>query len=53
MSKRCTTPSFVLEVPLVVTPDDERVLLARLEAGRRLYNAVCRRRRETGANLPT
>lgn len=40
MSKRCTTPSFVLEVPRVITPDDERVLLARLEAGRRLYNAV-------------
>ena len=40
MSKRRTTPSFVLEVPRVITPDDERVLLARLEAGRRLYNAV-------------
>lgn len=40
MSKRAKTPSFVLEVPLVVKPDEERILLARLEAGRRIYNAV-------------
>jgi hypothetical protein len=38
--KRSKTPSFVLELPLVVTPGQERVLLARFEAARRLYNAV-------------
>lgn len=38
--KRSKTPSFVLELPLVVTPGQERILLARFEAGRRLYNAV-------------
>lgn len=40
MSKRSKTPSFILEVPLVVKPEDERGLLGRLEAARRLYNAV-------------
>jgi len=40
MSKRRKTPAFILEVPLVVKPDDERVLLGRLEAAQRLYNAV-------------
>ena len=40
MSSRAKTPSFVLEVPLVVKPDAQRILLGRLEAGRRLYNAV-------------
>ena len=34
------TPSFILELPLVVQPPAERVLLGRFEAGRRLYNAV-------------
>jgi putative transposase len=33
------TPSFICEIPLKVTVSDERVLLARLEAGRQLYNA--------------
>lgn len=33
------TPSFVCEVPLRVTPAQERTLLARLEAARQLYNA--------------
>src|SRR5215472_180149 len=33
------TPSFVCEVPLRVTPTQERTLLARLEAARQLYNA--------------
>ena len=33
------TPSFVCEVPLRVTPAQERVLLARLEAARQVYNA--------------
>jgi len=37
-SRRCT-PSFVSEVPLRVSPAEERVLLARLEAARALYNA--------------
>ncbi len=33
------TPSFVCAVPLRVSPAQERVLLARLEAARALYNA--------------
>lgn len=39
MSKK-TGPSFVLELPLVVNPHESRVLDARFEAGRQLYNAV-------------
>ncbi len=38
--KRSSTPSFVLELPLGVSPGDERILLARFETARRLYNAV-------------
>ncbi len=38
--KRSTTPSFVLELPLAVAPGQERILLGRFEAARRLYNAV-------------
>jgi len=38
--KRAKTETFVLELPLVVTPKAERVLLSRSEAARRLYNAV-------------
>ncbi len=38
--KRSQTPSFVVELPLVVKPGDERLLLVRFEAARRLYNAV-------------
>ena len=33
-------PSFVLELPLVVNPHENRVLAVRFEAGRQLYNAV-------------
>ena len=33
------TPTFVCEVPLRVSPAQERVLLARLEAARQVYNA--------------
>ena len=33
------TPSFVCEVPLRVSPAQERMLLARLEAARQVYNA--------------
>src|SRR5690242_16790979 len=33
------TPSLVCEVPLRVTPTQERTLLARLEAARQVYNA--------------
>jgi putative transposase len=33
------TPSFVCEVPLRVTPAQERILVARLEAARQVYNA--------------
>ena len=37
---RSTTPSFITELPLIVTPEVEQILLVRLEAGRQLYNAV-------------
>lgn len=37
---KAKTPSFILELPLVVKPGDDRILIARLEAGRRLYNVV-------------
>ncbi|MEB3357542.1 MAG: transposase [Synechococcales bacterium] len=33
------TPSFVTDIPLAVSPSEEQILLARLEAGRQLYNA--------------
>lgn len=36
---KSTTPSFVLELPLKTTPQDERILKTRLEATRALYNA--------------
>lgn len=39
MSKK-SGPSFVLELPLVVSPHESRVLSVRFEAGRQLYNAV-------------
>lgn len=35
-----TTPSYVIEIPLVTTSNDLTVLAARLEAGRQLYNAT-------------
>lgn len=38
--KLATTPTFILELPLVVVPATERQLLARFESGRRLLNAV-------------
>lgn len=38
--KRSFTPTFVLTIPLVVKPDDDRVLIGSMEAGRRLYNAT-------------
>ena len=37
--QRHRTPSFMCEVPLRVAPAQERVLLARLEAARQVYNA--------------
>src|ERR1051326_8603595 len=33
------TPSLVCEIPLRVSPAQERILLARLEAARQVYNA--------------
>ena len=39
MSKQ-STPSFILELPLVVQPEQARVMIGRFEAGRRLFNAV-------------
>lgn len=39
MSKKSSTPSFVVELPLMVVQKDEGILLTRLEAARQLYNA--------------
>lgn len=41
MAKASTkiTPSFVTEIPIMVSVADESVLLSRLEAGRQMYNA--------------
>lgn len=38
--KRAATPTFVLTIPLIVKPGEDRVLIGRMEAGRRLYNAT-------------
>ncbi len=38
--KRTGTLTFVLTIPLVVKPGEDRVLIGRMEAGRRLYNAT-------------
>ena len=38
--KRTATPTFVLTIPLVVKPGEDRILIGRMEAGRRLYNAT-------------
>ena len=37
---RKTTPSFVVELPLLTSPGDERQLLAMFEAGKRLQNVM-------------
>ena len=39
MGRRCKTPSFITEIPLEVNPAQEKILLKRLDAGRRVYNA--------------
>jgi len=38
MMSKTRTPSFVLELPLRVTPTQEKRLLARLETARQVYN---------------
>ena len=38
--KRLNTPTFVLTIPLVVKPGDDRTLIRCMESGRRLYNAT-------------
>ena len=38
--KRTATPTFVLTIPLVVKPSEDRTLIGCMEAGRRLYNAT-------------
>jgi hypothetical protein len=35
-----TTPTFILELPLVVSSHEARILSVRFECGRQLYNAV-------------
>jgi len=47
---RCKTPSFVTEVPLIVSSQMERELTARFNAGLRLYNA-CLNEAETRMKL--
>jgi putative transposase len=37
---RATTPSFITEIPLLITSSDEAELLSRFQAGRQLYNAL-------------
>jgi putative transposase len=37
---RTKTPSFITEVPLIVSSQDEAELLSRFQAGRQLYNAL-------------
>ena len=37
---RAKTPSFITEIPLVATSQDEAELLSRFQAGRQLYNAL-------------
>ncbi|NJR66256.1 MAG: transposase, partial [Leptolyngbyaceae cyanobacterium CRU_2_3] len=37
---RAKTPSFITEIPLIVTSQDEAELLSRFQAGRQLYNAL-------------
>ncbi|MHB8253741.1 MAG: hypothetical protein ACYDEV_08585 [Acidiferrobacter sp.] len=38
--KRTATPTFVITIPLVAKPGEDRILIGRMEAGRRLYNAT-------------
>ena len=38
--KRAGTPTFVLTLPLVVKPGEDRILIGCMEVGRRLYNAT-------------
>ncbi|GHO42243.1 hypothetical protein KSX_04060 [Ktedonospora formicarum] len=53
--KRPATPTFLLELPLVVNPEQATRLRAHLEAARRLYNTIlsqgqkCLRRMRTDA----
>ena len=37
---KAKTPSFVLELPLQTTFNDDRVMWSRMESGRRIFNAV-------------
>jgi hypothetical protein len=37
---RAKTPSFITEIPLIVTSQDEAELSSRFQAGRQLYNAL-------------
>ena len=38
--KRSSTATFVLTLPLIVKPGEDRILICLMEAGRRLYNAT-------------
>lgn len=38
--KRTGTPTFVITLPLVVKLSEEKILIAKMEVGRRLYNAT-------------
>lgn len=50
---KSSTPSFVTELPLVVPPQDEQILLGKLEASRQLYKAWQKMfGRSVGRNAP-
>ena len=38
--KRSSSATFVITLPLVVKPCEDRILIGLMEAGRRLYNAT-------------
>jgi putative transposase len=40
MARGTSTASFICELPLILSGDDERVLLIRLDCARQVYNAV-------------
>lgn len=38
--QKAPNPTFITELPLVVQPEQARIMSSRFEAGRRLFNAV-------------
>ena len=48
---RAKTPSFICELPLQVSPADERALLVRLDCARMVYNACLGEARQRLARM--